>query len=523
MKDYYDFFEDVFNDSAGGSGQIYDDNEPLPEHALASDETELDPLKSYMKEMGTVPLLTKEGEVEIAQKIESGKHLLVTAIFSVPRSLRQLISLGEFVENGEAPLHEIAQIEEDETEEDLIGIKTEFYRHTNNIKILFNKRIKLLRKNKDHGILTAKLVQELRDNREEIHAEVIKLNLEESTLITFADELKRLHEIIRNKNKQAGVLKRSLKARNIKLPDENDDNCTNAGEHNTLTPETEELLDKLKELAREKIRLQKDIGLKYNELTQVIKVIKRAEDIIHQAKSSLIEANLRLVISIAKRYIGKGLSFPDLIQEGNIGLMKAVDKFEYRRGYKFSTYATWWIRQAITRALADHSRTIRIPVHMIETINRMTKATRELVQELGREPFEHEISERLGIPEKKVKDIMKITKETISLESPIGDDEDSRLRDFIEDEMVNSPLDEAIRGDLRSHIDRVLCSLNPKEAEVIRRRYGLDGSNLPHTLEEVGRAMEVTRERVRQIESKAIRKLKHPSRSRWLKSFIENA
>ena len=255
----------------------------------------------------------------------------------------------------------------------------------------------------------------------------------------------------------------------------------------------------------------------------MIKVIKRAEDIIHQAKSSLIEANLRLVISIAKRYIGKGLSFPDLIQEGNIGLMKAVDKFEYRRGYKFSTYATWWIRQAITRALADHSRTIRIPVHMIETINRMTKATRELVQELGREPFEHEISERLGIPEKKVKDIMKITKETISLESPIGDDEDSRLRDFIEDEMVNSPLDEAIRGDLRSHIDRVLCSLNPKEAEVIRRRYGLDGSNLPHTLEEVGRAMEVTRERVTQSESQAIRKLKHPSRSRWLKSFIENA
>ncbi|RMG01255.1 MAG: RNA polymerase sigma factor RpoD, partial [Nitrospirae bacterium] len=264
------------------------------------------------------------------------------------------------------------------------------------------------------------------------------------------------------------------------------------------------------------------IGMKSDRFSELIRVLNKAESIIDSARSKLIEANLRLVISIAKKYIGKGLSFPDLIQEGNLGLMKAVEKFEYERGYKFSTYATWWIRQAITRALADQSRTIRIPVHMIETINRITKASRELVQELGREPSAQELADEVGMSETRVKEILRITKETISLESPVGEEEDSNLMDFIEDEMARSPLDEAIRGDMRDHIEKVLSSLNPKEAEVIRRRYGLDGSDLPHTLEEVGKAMEVTRERVRQIETKAIRKLKHPSRSKWLKGFIES-
>jgi RNA polymerase primary sigma factor len=260
--------------------------------------------------------------------------------------------------------------------------------------------------------------------------------------------------------------------------------------------------------------------MKYPEMKKALKVLAQGEIEVFEARKALIEANLRLVISIAKRYLGRGLSFSDLIQEGNSGLMRAVDKFEYKRGYKFSTYATWWIRQAITRALADQSRTIRIPVHMVETINKITKVTRELVQEVGREPAAIEIAERLKIPVEKVNGILKISKEPISLETPIGEEEDSHLRDFIEDKAMLSPLDFAIQGDMKKKIDSILCSLTAKEEKIIRKRFGI-GGDIPHTLEEVGLEFDVTRERIRQIEGKAIRKLKHPSRSKWLREFIE--
>ncbi len=513
MKEYFDFYEDAIYDS-DGSGLRPEEKELYEEEEEAGQgvKEEHDPLRSYMKEMGAVPLLTREGEVEIAREVERRKQQLTLATFSVPLILKKLITLGELIEEGEAPLGEIVQTEGDESEEDLLDKKREFFKHTEKIRALFNKRMQLLGELSRDG-RREKVIRELKNNRKDVYEEIKNLNLKDCTVNAFADELRRLSDLLTQNHRELMLIKRRLRKRNIGIPPEKD-----------IYKYPEKVQGILSEyfLKQEEIAaMEKEVGMESAQLGHVLRAIQKADKTIHEVKSRLVEANLRLVISIAKRYIGKGLSFSDLIQEGNIGLMRAVDKFEYRRGYKFSTYATWWIRQAITRAIADQSRTIRIPVHMIETINKVTKSSRELVQEFGREPTEEEIAQRIDMPEARVKEILKIAKEPISLESPVGDDEDGQLRDFIEDTLMSSPLDEAIHGDLRRNIERVLMSLNPKEAEVIRKRYGLDGSNFPHTLEQVGKAMEVTRERVRQIEVKAIRKLKHPSRSRWLKSFIE--
>ncbi len=476
--EYYDFFDDFISEDETEKEHTFEEGPTVEdEHAKEEIERDYNLISSYLKEMGSVPLLTRQGEIEIARQIEKGRERLSMLVFSVPVAIQKLIELGESIEKGEAPIDEIISIDGDESEEDLLRIKRRFYEQTLKIKKLFQKRKRLLRENKDR--------LKLRKNRKEICTEVFKLNLTEAAVYTFADEIKRLHELLNEKVEQ-------LRA--------------NPGDV---------------ELMKEKEELERRVGMEYEELSRVVKAIKRTEEQIHRAKSKLVESNLRLVISIAKRYIGKGLSLEDLIQEGNLGLMKAVEKFEYKRGYKFSTYATWWIRQAITRALADQSRTIRLPVHMIESINKVNKVTKELVQELGREPTVEEIAERAELSEAKVRQIMKAGKETVSLETPVGDDEDSYLMDFIEDAVVESPLEEAMRADLREHLEKVLSSLKPKEAEVIRRRYGLDGTDVPHTLEEVGKAMNVTRERVRQIEVRAMRKLKHPSRSKWLREFIE--
>ena len=513
MKHYFDYFDYIDEyDEKGNKAYLEaeSDEQVSEEEEKPSDFMggEKDPVRIYLKEMSSVPLLTREGEVEIAKKIEEGRGKIYKAVFSLPFVLEKTISLGKMVNSGETLLTDIVQNSEEETEEDLLSEKNLFFKITNEIAILYRKRKTYLKKLEEVTIKHSKkhprvkgnnnnrsLIKFLEENRRQILEKTYALKLKEEVISVFAKKLKNsvsemdsLHRKILHL-RQKSKLSPSDKAKHIRL-------------------------NKKKITEKEKI-----FGMKSDEIRNALRALLKGEKEVSEARKALIEANLRLVISIAKRYLGRGLSFSDLIQEGNSGLMRAVDKFEYKRGYKFSTYATWWIRQAITRALADQSRTIRIPVHMVETINKITKVTRELVQELGKEPHSLQVAEKLKMPVEKVDAVMKISKEPISLETPIGE-EDSHLSDFIEDKTMLSPLDFAILDDMKNMIDQILCSLPPKEEIIIRKRFGI-GLEVPCTLEEVGMEFDVTRERIRQIEVKAIRKLKHPSRSKWLREFIE--
>jgi RNA polymerase primary sigma factor len=525
MKEQEDYFED-YEEDGPQINELEAEYEEEVEKEEESNQRETplldgdqDPIRIYLKEMGGVPLLTKEGEIEIAKRIEREKEKVARIIFSLPFVLSKLITLGEMVEAGEAPLEEIIINGEDEVEEDLIMERKKFSEIASLLEPLRDSRKTLLKNVRNAGdVLREKDEKALADNLEQILAQIGRMNLKDDVILAFSEEIKRAVADIVDLYVRMSAAEQKMQswADDIKMIRDASDMSDKDADG--------EIARLLAEASGCRLEIEKKenfFDINRDEMGKTAVILEEGEKAIREAKNALIEANLRLVISIVKKHLGRGLGFSDLIQEGNVGLMKAVDKFEYKRGYKFSTYATWWIRQAITRAIAEQSRTIRIPVHMVEAVNRMIKAIQELVQEKGREPSTEEIAEKMKIPADKVRVMLKISKEPISLETPIGEDEDSHIRDFIEDKSVLSPLDIAMQGDMKKNIDRALSSLTAREQSIIRKRFGL-GEDTPHTLEEVGLEFDVTRERVRQIEVKAIRKLRHPSRSKWLRTFIES-
>ena len=532
-----DDIEDVLQKLEGSNIPVADSDERLLEQAsaVAVDEEESDedveldlsagalektndPVRLYLREMGVVPLLTREGEVAIAKRIERGQLKTQKAIARSPIAVKELLKIGEELEAGKTSIREIVVFaEQAELTGDEDVDKADEYRAwtiegIENIRKLFKTGLKDWEKLRDEQKATrgkkSKKVLRLRRKvarlRLEIAQEIGRLNVTERARQRLINSIRTVQKEVRDAEREIDSLTEKLSRKRIRADDQKE-------------------FKRRVSLAKKRL-LQLEIEHYINpvEIKRSLQAIIIGEQQTGQAKRELVEANLRLVVSIAKKYTNRGLQFLDLIQEGNIGLMKAVDKFEWRRGYKFSTYATWWIRQAITRAIADQARTIRIPVHMIETINKLIRTSRSLVQELGREPTSEEIARKMDIPVAKVRKVLKIAQEPISLETPIGEEEDSHLGDFIEDRSILNPADAVVASNLREITDEVLATLTPREEKVIKMRFGLGTTGSEHTLEEVGQHFAVTRERIRQIEAKALRKLRHPSRSRKLKAFLEN-
>jgi RNA polymerase primary sigma factor len=514
--------------------------------ALAAVENETgrttDPVRMYMREMGTVDLLTREGEIEIAKRIEEGMRDLLDASVHYPGIVEHIIDFYELVKSEDKKLSELLtgfleemeevpsagpgsekakQLEESDEEVDTGPDLAEVQRRMTNLKRQFNKTYKVLESKGRHS--------------KEAKAEFAKLGLIFQFLKFSPKMFEDLAFFARSDLAEIRLHEKRIQflfVKSARIPRKDfiamyKDNITKVKWVDSLMTNKKYSKKSLEHIKPDVVIAQKAIkaveervGLSVKDIKEINRAMSMGETKMRRAKKDMVEANLRLVISIAKKYTNRGLQFLDLIQEGNIGLMKAVDKFEYRRGYKFSTYATWWIRQAITRSIADQARTIRIPVHMIETINKLNRVSRQMMQDMGREPTPEELSKELDMPEDKVRKVLKIAKEPISMETPIGDDEDSNLGDFIEDTVIHSPLKNATEGSLHFATDDVLSSLTAREAKVLRMRFGI-GMNTDHTLEEVGKQFDVTRERIRQIEAKALRKLRHPSRSSHLKNFLD--